>query len=517
MKNKTMILGALLLTLAVSACHKDADMLHTYAYNDQMAFGQADESYAGKFRVFWNAMNQNYTLWDFEEEQGLDWDAVYDEYLPKFEALDKPGTQVTDSALKVLMTDLISPLHDGHMSVQFKNHQTGHYVTVSPGNIRNGKRADVKELEGFSGDISYYSFSGDLARYESYDCTIRSLLRNVLSTPGKGMQWVKTRLAELGAKSTLTEGEVILFEALSQLYTKYETLAKKPISMQWLSELNALIDYYSYLNIPYFEKIDTRFIDYGIFLQFALTKDNIAYLQFSQFSLSLYLDENQFESELGGSEHNYEIRQNVVHVWQSWFDTVQELHKKGQLNGVVIDVRSNPGGAVRDASYALGALLPAGGLQYGWARFKRGVGRYDFSPLMPKVMFTMDEPHEVVDDKPIVVLANGSSVSMAEMTSLTAKQVKNAVLMGRQTFGGLCALVGNNYNTENYSGHIGVSGQTPVYVYLPTECILNMDKKPLDGIGVTPDIEVAFDADLYKKSYRDSQFERALEYIRTGK
>ena len=102
MKNNIKIIGALLLTLAVSACHKDADTLVNYAYADNLSFREAQQSYAGKFRVFWNAMNQNYTLWDYEEENGLDWDAVYDEYLPKFETLDKPDTKVTDAALKAL-------------------------------------------------------------------------------------------------------------------------------------------------------------------------------------------------------------------------------------------------------------------------------------------------------------------------------------------------------------------------------------------------------------------------------
>lgn len=39
----------------------------------------------------------------------------------------------------------------------------------------------------------------------------------------------------------------------------------------------------------------------------------------------------------------------------------------------------------------------------------------------------------------------------------------------------------------------------------------------IEGKGITPDIEVPFDHTLYNETRRDSQFERALEYIRTGK
>ena len=180
-------------------------------------------------------------------------------------------------------------------------------------------------------------------------------------------------------------------------------------------------------------------------------------------------------------------------------------------------MRNNPGGMTHDANYVLGALLPSGGLLYGWTRFKRGVGRYDYSPLMPMHMPTMDAPHEVIDDKPIVILTNARSISMSEMTTLSAKQVKNAIVIGRRTFGGLCGLLPNKYNTENYSGHRGVEGTTPVYVYMPTVCVLDMDKKSLDGIGIEPDIEVGFDYEEFERTGMDSQFDRALEYIRTGK
>ena len=204
-------------------------------------------------------------------------------------------------------------------------------------------------------------------------------------------------------------------------------------------------------------------------------------------------------------------------IWNAWFDNIQKLHKSGQLNGVIIDVRSNPGGMINDARFVFGALMPAGDLQYGWARYKRGVGRYDYTPLMPKMSFTMENEHEIIDDKPIVVMANGFSVSMAEMTSLSAKVTKNATLIGKRTFGGLCALNDNSNFSDYYAGHIGVSGETPVYVYLPTECIFDIDKKPLDGIGVTPDIEVDFNEEQFKATGNDSQFDRALEFIRTGK
>ena len=516
MKNKMIILGALLLAMTVSSCHKDADVMMNYAYNDNLAFQEAWDSYAGKFRVFWNAMNQYYTLWDYEEQHGLDWDAVYEKYLPRFQALDQPGIEVSDKMLKELMKEVVSPLHDGHMYVTFMNHQTQNNVLVSPSSIRSANREEMKEIEEFQPTMAGYASNGMLKRFMRYDASLVGQLYSLLSTPGRGRQWAKARIQELSEKGSLTESELIVYDGLKKLDGELEQLLKESINKGWINALNEIVQKYSYLNVPFLEPIDSRFMDVGMKLEFAQTNDDIVYLQISDFSLTPYLEDDVFQEELGGNSRNLEIRQNVTRVWQAWFDAIQDLHKSGQLKGVIIDVRSNGGGYMNDAHYVLGALLPSGGLQYGWSRYKRGVGRYDFSPLMPKYMYTMDEPHEIINDCPVVVLANVQSVSMSEMTSLGCKQMQNGTVIGRRTHGGLCGLVGNNRNSDNYSGHIGVEGITPVYVYLPTECIFDFNKQPLEGVGVTPDIEVAYDPVLFKNTKQDSQIDRALQFIRTG-
>ena len=84
MKNRIMILGALMVALGVASCHEDSDVVLNYGVNDAVAFDEAYKSYAGKFKVFWKSMNTTYSLWDYEKECGLDWDEYYNEMLPKF-------------------------------------------------------------------------------------------------------------------------------------------------------------------------------------------------------------------------------------------------------------------------------------------------------------------------------------------------------------------------------------------------------------------------------------------------
>jgi carboxyl-terminal processing protease len=137
--------------------------------------------------------------------------------------------------------------------------------------------------------------------------------------------------------------------------------------------------------------------------------------------------------------------------------------------------------------------------------------------MMPFVMQTMKETHEVINDVPVVVLANGRSVSMSEITSCCAKEMPNGRVIGSITHGGLCCLTDISNFSSNYNGHIGIEDKTPVYCYTPTIAFFNSEKKCLEGVGVTPDIEVAFDDKLFKDTGQDNQLDRALEYIRTGK
>ena len=43
-----------------------------------------------------------------------------------------------------------------------------------------------------------------------------------------------------------------------------------------------------------------------------------------------------------------------------------------------------------------------------------------------------------------------------------------------------------------------------------------LDKKLIEGEGITPDIEVDFDDKLFQSTGRDSQLERALQYVTSG-
>ena len=428
----------MLLLVLVTSCREESDALQNYAFNDGLAFEKAKKSYAGKFKVLWKALDQNYGIWDYERSQGVDWDAVYDEFLPKYEALDKRD-DVTDDELQKLLEATLAPLHDGHFAAQMENHQTGNFVVTVPSNTRTKERDDFEAMKNTTHNLSAYlpaAFGGtgnQILDYKEAD----------------------THIAEMG--------------------------------------------------------------EYGITVKYALFKDNIAYFYFSGFYLTLYLNDEKYQKIFGkANAATQQLALAVRQAWQAWFDKVQELHASGQLKGVVIDLRNNGGGMLDDNQYVLGSMLPSGGFEVAFSRFKRGVGRYDYSPLSPFKVPTLETAHETITE-PIVVLTNCGSVSMAEITSLGCQSLPNGTLIGKRTHGGLCSLITNpGVYYQNYSGIIGEMNKTPIYLYIPHMTTISKEGKLFEGVGLTPDIEVDLDVTQYQATGRDTQLERALQFCTTG-
>ena len=523
MKHKILsIIGAGLLLLTLGACREQSDTLVSYGHQDQLAFGDAENSYAGKFKVLWNGLNQNYTLWDYEKELGLDWDAVYDQYLPQFETLDELE-EVTDEQLGNLLKEVVSPLHDGHMNVKVKNHKTGHYITIVPALLRNSERPEFKDVRSTPPTLKYYvkKANGEIELdedgtpiYLEYSTASDDLLDIFNDTEKSGQEWINDSITVLQGLTTPTAEQVDMLKVLTELNKELE---KVEDTKEGIALFNELANRYAYLEIPGFDPIDENFSDNGMKIRFALLKGNIAYLYFSDFCLSYYLnDEYNKEGFPNASAATQAHIKKLEEVWNAWFNTIQELHKAGKLGGVIVDVRNNGGGSMHDFNYVIGSLIPSGGFEIGKARYKRGTGRLDYSPLMPSYTPTMNEEHAIITE-PIVVLANSSSVSMAEITSLSTKYIDNATLVGKRTWGGLCGLIGNEYFSYNYTGHIGEEGKTPVYVYLPLVAQFTREGQMLEGVGVTPDIEVDLDVKQLRSTGKDTQLDRALQLIRNGK
>ena len=522
-KTIKMILGAALFMISISSCREETDKLMTYDHTDIMAFGKADTCFAEKFKILWNGLNQCYALWDYEDEFGLDWDAVYDEYLPQFEALDKQKT-VTDEELKALLAKVCSPLHDGHLAVIFQNHKTGtQEVMYQPGEDRVTKHDDYEIASKYEPSLKYYSqvANGEVETDSKgnpivleHSTSINGLIAPVYYNKGIGLDWINTQIEQLSALSYPSYAQVARLDSLEDLKTELIAIGEYFSADRY----NEMVKSYESLHVPGMEYFDPGFVNMGIDIKFALLKGNIAYFQFSGFYLTPHIVENVASQCFNVSNPITQKHLKAMgEVWKTWFNTVQQLHKAGTLGGVIIDLRGNGGGFQDDGYYITGSLLPEGGSPFSYSRFKRGTGRYDYSTLTLNYLKTMPAAiHETITE-PVVVMTNCKSLSMAEITTIVVRNMENGTHIGKRSKGGICGLTSDNATfTNNYMGHIGERYKTPVYVYLPSVATFTLDHKIIEGEGITPDIEVDLDEAMFNANGRDTQLDRALQYIRTG-
>ncbi len=122
-----------------------------------------------------------------------------------------------------------------------------------------------------------------------------------------------------------------------------------------------------------------------------------------------YLRITQFQSRTGES-----VRDQVAKLKRS---------SGGRLNGLVLDLRSNPGGVLSAAVSVSDAFLKKGIIVY-------TEGRLDDA----KLKFNA-KPTDILDGSPIVVLVDGGSASASEIVAGALQDHKRAIIMGTKTFG----------------------------------------------------------------------------------
>ncbi|WP_455367147.1 S41 family peptidase [Kaarinaea lacus] len=119
------------------------------------------------------------------------------------------------------------------------------------------------------------------------------------------------------------------------------------------------------------------------------------------------------------------ISQFQSHTGENLAKQIGKLREEseGKINGLVLDLRNNPGGVLNAAVEVSDAFLEKGLIVY-------TQGRVPDSELK----FTAT-PNELIDGAPMVVLVNGGSASASEIVAGALQDHKRAIIMGSQTFG----------------------------------------------------------------------------------
>lgn len=196
----------------------------------------------------------------------------------------------------------------------------------------------------------------------------------------------------------------------------------------------------------------------------------------------------------------YEMRENQIGylsisefddvTTQQYKDALQALEDAG-MQGLVIDLRNNPGGVLDTVVKMLDYTLPDGLIVY--TENKSG----------KRTEYKGTDGHEL--DIPIAVLVNGNSASASEIFAGAMQDYDKGEIIGTQTFG-----KGIVQSILPFNDGSAIKITVSRYFTPRGTCI--------HGEGITPDVEVELNEELKTKltieKSEDNQLQKAIENVK---
>jgi carboxyl-terminal processing protease len=138
----------------------------------------------------------------------------------------------------------------------------------------------------------------------------------------------------------------------------------------------------------------------------------------------------------------------------------------GNLRGLVLDLRNNPGGLLDQAVDICSDFIADGEIVSTRARHDDESQRWDAKGT------------DLIDGLPLVVLINGGSASASEIVAGALQDHRRAVIVGTRSFGK------GSVQTVIPLGNDGAMRLTTARYYTPSG-------RSIQGLGIAPDVEVA--------------------------
>ncbi len=172
-------------------------------------------------------------------------------------------------------------------------------------------------------------------------------------------------------------------------------------------------------------------------------------------------------------------------TYDQYAEALKDLESQG-MEGLVVDLRSNPGGNLLTVVNMLDLMLPEGTVVY--TETKDGE-REDY---------TSDEARQF--KKPLAVLVNGNSASASEIYAGAIQDFGTGKIVGTTSFGK--GIVQQIFDLDD-----GTSVKLTISEYFTP------NGRNIHGKGITPDVEVEYEADE-KNPEADNQLDKAVETVK---
>ncbi len=487
-----------------------------------------DDTWEALFQKFWDQMNTEYV--HFSNETDLDWDEVYEEYMPKFKELDFSSSDDSVTAFRYFK-EIVWNIKDYHYNLTVYD-INGNHLVCSPSMLqkwvasdKNRDIMDYPDLVLADDDGNGYITSVNKSGYKYPKELVDKYKKEAVES--------YYEIEELGTNFHTTNGKLdddfkFWREGSIACFTDEDDELRDE-ELKLAEEWNYLLEDESIsgsVSLDYF---------YGV------TEDNIFYFYFSYFLGPHFLDDLITKDNLTPQEEKIvkddssikELRDDVqkfnkpeyTHIYERFKalqgftemfnlikavadDEVLTIETDGtdeevEIIGIVMDLRGNGGGY----NYFLDSLMSSffpDEIVFGYSRYKDGYAREEYTPWMEVYLEKTNVSGEVekVYDKPFAVLVNGWSVSCAEFATMIVKNhLPSSCVIGQTTYGATCSLYDRTiYNSGPFSSAYFTTNTT-TYQF-----------KGADGIsyetkGITPDYITELSASS------DNAFIKAVDWI----
>lgn len=184
----------------------------------------------------------------------------------------------------------------------------------------------------------------------------------------------------------------------------------------------------------------------------------------------------------------YKFSDQLVKDWTEIVNQINKEKSNGDVAGVVLDLRDNPGGYLQ-ASVMVASDFLKEGTVVSQQSADGSVEKYDVDKSLGRLL----------NDK-LVVLVNGGSASASEILAGALKAYNRAKLVGVTTFG-----KGTVQQPEDFPDGSGLHVTIAKWL-LP-------DGKNIHGVGVNPDVEIKYQAPTGTDTKDDNQLDKAIEVL----
>ena len=420
----------------------------------------SDMSYTEAFDAMLEKMRTEYA---FTEHKGIDWDALAEQFRPRFEEAQRRNNK---QEYHFALRDFLWSIPDGHVAMDFSVLSDQFQMEVIGGlgmaiqELDDGRIIAVYILEGGPADEAGIEFGAEI--FEINQMPISQAISETIPWSSPFSTEHTRRLEQLRY--------VVRFP----MWTEVEVTYRNPTGSLITDMLTATFEVESFFFNPFM----SEFTGFELPVEFDVLDSGYGYVQVLDF----------FDNEL-----------LTIQLWERM---IQQLNDN-QIPGLIIDLRSNGGGsgylADQMAAYFFDEELVAGNTAY----YDESIGEFYADPGDEDILFPPRE--ELIYHGSIVAIVGPDCASACEFFAYDLTLQNRATIIGHYATSGLGGSIEDFVMPEDIDVRFTIG-----------RAVDNNGNIHVEGKGVVPDIYVPLTEEVVFAFYQDGRdivLEMAIEEI----